>query len=282
MLTKLYLMKNVLFLIFVQFTSFAFANDLNFGNVKSISLYYYDKALYNPCHGFWNEKEGAYQEIIVKEDSVLLNEKQTKALKKHIVSKARKSPEFSVAADYILTVICTDGRVYDLRVNRYTDEVCLCRLYADDIDRYYYRIDGIADVLGDFVVGSLRSRGEKYKEPYCSFDVELIFRLKSNNKTIKFFRDSCVIVGEDGTETRCKDADAVRRCFLIINSVFLNRRMFYYTSKFELNGMLSVSYKERNGKEKEIQPRRITNCRGYYDNCNKQIYKLFAILRTIE
>ncbi len=110
-------MKNVLFLIFVQFTSFAFANDLNFGNVKSISLYYYDKALYNPCHGFWNEKEGAYQEIIVKEDSVLLNEKQTKALKKHIVSKARKSGEFLVLADYILIVTCADGRVYDLRIN---------------------------------------------------------------------------------------------------------------------------------------------------------------------
>ncbi len=274
-------MRNVLFLIFVQLSSFAFANDLNFGNVKSISLYYYDKALYNPCHGFGNEKEGAYQEIIVKEDSVLLNEKQTKALKKHIVSKARKSGEFLVLADYILIVTCADGRVYDLRINRYTDEACLCRLYSDDIDRYYYRIDGIADVLGDLVVGSMRNRGEKYKEPYCSFDVELIFRLKSNNKTIKFFRDSCVIVGEDGTETRCKDADAVRRCFLIINYVFLNRRMFYYTSKFELNGMLSVSYKERNGKEKEIQPRRITNCWGYYDNCNKQIYKLFAILRTI-
>ncbi len=266
----------------MQLCSSVFAHDLNFGNVKSISLYYYDKALYNPCHGFWNEKEGAYSEISVREDSVLLNEKQTKALKKHIVSKARKSGEFFVLADYILIVTCADGRVYDLRINRYTDEVCLCRLYADDIDRYYYRIDGIADVLGDLVVGSLRSRGEKYKEPYCSFDVELIFRLKSNNKTVKFFRDSCVIVGEDGTETRCKDADAVRRCFLIINSVFLNRRMFYYTSKFELNGMLSVSYKERNGKEKEIQPRRITNCWGYYDNRNKQIYKLFAILRTIE
>ena len=266
----------------MQLCSSVFAHDLNFGEVKSISLYYYDQSLYNPSHGFWNEKEGAYQEIIVKEDSVLLSNKQTSALQKHIVSKARNSPEFSVAADYILTVNCADGRVYDLRINRYTDEVCLCRLYADDIDRYYYRIDGIADVLGDFVVGSLRNRGEKYKEPYCSFDVELIFRLKSNNKTIKFFRDSCVIVGEDGTETRCKDADAVRRCFLIINSVFLNRRMFYYTSKFELNGMLSVSYKERNGKEKEIQPRRITNCWGYYDNRNKQIYKLFAILRTIE
>ncbi len=275
-------MRNVLFLIFVQFTSFAFASDLNFGNVKSISLYYYDKALYNPCHGFWNEKEGAYQEIIVKEDSVLLNEKQTKALKKHIVSKARKSGEFLVLADYILIVTCADGRVYDLRINRYTDEACLCRLYSDDIDRYYYRIDGIADALGDLVVGSMRNRGEKYKEPYCSFDVELIFRLKSKNKTVKFFRDSCVIVDKDGAEIRCKDADAVRRCFLIINSVFLNRRMFYYTSKFELNGMLSVSYKERNGKEKEIQPRRITNCWGYYDNRNKQIYKLFAILRTIE
>lgn len=275
-------MRSVLFIILMQLCSSVFAHDLNFGNVKSISLYYYDKALYNPCHGFWNEKEGAYSEISVREDSVLLNEKQTKALKKHIVSKARKSGEFFVLADYILIVTCADGRVYDLRINRYTDEVCLCRLYADDIDRYYYRIDGIADVLGDLVVGSLRSRGEKYKEPYCSFDVELIFRLKSNNKTVKFFRDSCVIVGEDGTETRCKDADAVRRCFLIINSVFLNRRMFYYTSKFELNGMLSVSYKERNGKEKEIQPRRITNCWGYYDNRNKQIYKLFAILRTIE
>lgn len=275
-------MRSVLFIILMQLCSSVFAHDLNFGKVKSISLYYYDQSLYNPSHGFWNEKEGAYQEIIVKEDSVLLNEKQTKALKKHIVSKARKSGEFLVLADYILIVTCADGRVYDLRINRYTDEACLCRLYADDIDRYYYRIDGIADVLGDLVVGSLRSRGEKYKEPYCSFDVELIFRLKSNNKTVKFFRDSCVIVGEDGTETRCKDADAVRRCFLIINSVFLNRRMFYYTSKFELNGMLSVSYKERNGKEKEIQPRRITNCWGYYDNRNKQIYKLFAILRTIE
>ena len=275
-------MRSVLFIILMQLCSSLFAHDLNFGNVKSISLYYYDKALYNPCHGFWNEKEGAYQEIIVKEDSVLLNEKQTKALKKHIVSKARKSGEFLVLADYILIVTCADGRVYDLRINRYTDEACLCRLYSDDIDRYYYRIDGIADALGDLVVGSMRNRGEKYKEPYCSFDVELIFRLKSNNKTVKFFRDSCVIVGEDGTETRCKDADAIRRCFLIINSVFLNRRMFYYTSKFELNGMLSVSYKERNGKEKEIQPRRITNCWGYYDNRNKQIYKLFAILRTIE
>ncbi len=68
-------MKNVLFLIFVQFTSFAFANDLNFGNVKSISLYYYDKALYNPSHGFWNEKEGSYSEISVREDSVVLSNK---------------------------------------------------------------------------------------------------------------------------------------------------------------------------------------------------------------
>ena len=275
-------MRSVLFIILMQLCSSVFAHGLNFGNVKSISLYYYDQSLYNPSHGFWCENKGSYSEISVREDSVVLSNKQTSALQKHIVSKARKSPEFSVAADYILTVNCTDGRVYDLRVNRYTDEVCLCRLYADDIDRYYYRIDGIADALGDLVVGSLRNRGEKYKEPYCSFDVELIFRLKSNNKTVKFFRDSCVIVGEDGTETRCKDADAVRRCFLIINSVFLNRRMFYYTSKFELNGMLSVSYKERNGKEKEIQPRRITNCWGYYDNRNKQIYKLFAILRTIE
>ena len=275
-------MRSILFIILMQLCSSLFAHDLNFGKVKSISLYYYDQSLYNPSHGFWRENEGSYSEISVKEDSVVLSDKQTLALKKHIVSRAKKSTEFSVAADYILTVNCADGRVYDLRVNRYTDEVCLCRLYADDIDRYYYRIDGIADVLGGFVVGSLRNRGEKYKEPYCSFDVELIFRLKSNNKTIKFFRDSCVIVGEDGTETRYKDADAVRRCCLIINSVFVNRRMFYYTSRFELNGMLSVSYKERNGKEKEIQPRRITNCWGFYDNCNKQIYKLFAILRTIE
>jgi len=275
-------MRSVLFIILMQLCSSVFAHDLNFGKVKSISLYYYDQSLYNPSHGFWRENEGSYSEISVREDSVVLSNKQTSALQKHIVSKARKSGEFLVLADYILIVTCADGRVYDLRINRYTDEACLCRLYSDDIDRYYYRIDGIADVLGDFVVGSLRSRGEKYKEPYCSFDVELIFRLKSNNKTVKFFRDSCVIVGEDGTETRCKDADAVRRCFLIINSVFLNRRMFYYTSKFELNGILSVSYKERNGKEKEIQPRRITNCWGYYDNRNKQIYKLFAILRTIE
>ena len=97
-------MKNVLFLIFVQFTSFAFASDLNFGNVKSISLYYYDQSLYNPSHGFWRENEGSYSEISVREDSVVLSNKQTLALKKHIVSKARKSPEFSVAADYILTV----------------------------------------------------------------------------------------------------------------------------------------------------------------------------------
>lgn len=245
-------MRSVLFIILMQLCSSVFAHGLNFGKVKSISLYYYDQSLYNPSHGFWRENEGSYSEISVREDSVVLSNKQTSALKKHIVSKARKSTEFSVAADYILTVNCADGRVYDLRVNRYTDEVCLCRLYADDIDRYYYRIDGIADVLGDFVVGSMRNRGEKYKEPYCSFDVELIFRLKSNNKTVKFFRDSCVIVGEDGTETRCKDADAVRRCFLIINSVFLNRRMFYYTSKFELNGMLSVSYKERMARKKRF------------------------------
>ena len=164
--------------------------------------------------------------------------------------------------------------MYDLRVNRYTDEVCLCRLYADDIDRYYYRIDGIADVLGDFVVGSLRSRGEKYKEPYCSFDVELIFRLKSNNKTVKFFRDSCVIVGEDGTETRCKDADAVRRCFLIINAIFVNRRV----PLFKTGGMLSVLYKEKNGKEIEMKSICHLDSMDFY---NKQYYKLIAILRTI-
>lgn len=168
-------MRSVLFIVLMQLCSSVFAQDLNFGKVKSISLYYYDQSLYNPNHGFWREKKGSYSEISVKEDSVVLSVKQTLALKKHIVSKARKSPEFSVAADYILIVNCADGRVYDLRVNRYTNEVCLCRLYADDIDRYYYRIDGIADVLGDFVVRSLRNRGEKYKEPYCSFDVELIF-----------------------------------------------------------------------------------------------------------
>lgn len=267
-------MRSVLFIILMQFCSSVFAHDLNFGKVKSISLYYYDKALYNPCHGFWRENEGSYSEISVREDSVVLSNKQTSALKKHIVSKARKSTEFSVASDYILTVNCADGRVYDLRVNRYTDEVCLCRLYADDIDRYYYRIDGIADVLGDFVVGSLRNRGEKYKEPYCSFDVELIFRLKSNNKTIKFFRDSCVIVGEDGTETRCKDADAVRRCFLIINAIFVNRRV----PLFKTGGMLSVLYKEKNGKEIEMKSICHLDSMDFY---NKQYYKLIAILRTI-
>jgi len=267
-------MRSVLFIILMQLCSSVFAHGLNFGKVKSISLYYYDQSLYNPSHGFWRENEGSYSEISVREDSVVLSDKQTSALKKHIVSKARKSTEFSVAADYILTVNCADGRVYDLRINRYTDEVCLCRLYADDIDRYYYRIDGIADVLGDLVVGSMRNRGEKYKEPYCSFDVELIFRFKSNNKTIKFFRDSCVIVDKDGAEIRCKDADAIRRCCLIINAIFVNRRV----PLFKTGGMLSVLYKEKNGKEIEMKSICYLDSMDFY---NKQYYKLIAILRTI-
>ena len=84
-------MRSVLFIILMQLCSSVFAHDLNFGKVKSISLYYYDQSLYNPSHGFWRENEGSYSEISVREDSVVLNEKQTKALKKHIMI-IRNSP----------------------------------------------------------------------------------------------------------------------------------------------------------------------------------------------
>ncbi len=102
----------------------------------------------------------------------------------------------------------------------------------------------------------------------------LIFVQLSSFAFANNFRDSCVTVDKDGAEIRCKDADAIRRCFLIINAIFLNRRL----ALFKTDGMLSVFYKENNGKEIEMKPICHLDSMDFY---NKQYYKLIAILRTI-
>lgn len=102
----------------------------------------------------------------------------------------------------------------------------------------------------------------------------LIFVQFSSFAFANNFRDSCVTVDKDGAEIRCKDADAIRRCFLIINAIFLNRRL----ALFKTDGMLSVFYKENNGKEIEMKPIRHLDSMEFY---NKQYYKLIGILRTI-